>query len=182
MIMKKIHLLIWILVIALTGCKKDNNPANSGTATIDNKLYGTTTYYALGFTFSTGKKTSTLNVPPPDLTIDGFDVLINNKDSLVLSFYADNYLPSFFLYGTYPDAASASEAFTGLKSFTAPQWTDLGDNVNANQIWLFRTGAPTYAKHRIVETKRAPGPIKPDAECTFEWVYQPDGSMSFPGK
>ena len=180
--MKKVYLIILLLFSIMSGCKKDNKPGLSGTVTIDNKLYGTTTYYALGFTFSTAKKTSTLNVPPADITIDGFTFTVNNKDSIVLDFYADNFLPSFFNYGTYPDGSAASTAFKNLTSFSPPQWTDLGDNVNENQIWLFRTSANKYAKIRVISTVRGTGPIKPVAECTFEWAYQPDGTPTFPGK
>jgi hypothetical protein len=180
--MKQLFIFSLTLLLVLSGCKKDSNPGNSGTVTIDNKLYGTSVYYGLGFTFSTAKKTSTLNVPHPDLTIDGFSVQINNKDSLVLYFFSDNFQPSFSLYGTYPNASAASDAFKSLTSFSSVQWTDLGDNVNENQIWLYKNSANNYAKLRIVNTKRAPGTIKPDAECTFDWVYQPDGSATFPGK
>ena len=171
-----------IVLLIVSGCKKNDTPGLSGTVTLDNKLYGNTTYYALGFTFSTAKITSTLNVPPADITVDAFTVNVSGHDSLVLYFYTNSYLPSFFRYASYADASDASTAFKNLTSFSPPQWTDLGDNVNANQIWLFRTSNDTYAKLRIISTIRGPGPIKPAAECTFEWVYQPNGSLTFPGK
>lgn len=180
--MKKIYLVILIVLLLASGCKKNDKSELSGTVTLDNKLYGTTTYYALGFTFSTAKMSSTLNIPPPDITIDAFSINVSGHDSLVLFFYSNNYLPSFFCYGNYPDATAASQAFKNLISFSPPQWTDLGDNVNANQIWLFKTSNETYAKLRVVSTIRGPGQIKPEAQCTFEWVYQPDGSVTFPGK
>jgi hypothetical protein len=180
--MKKIYLVILIILLIVSGCKKNDKPELSGTVTLDNKLYGTTTYYALGFTFSTAKTSSTLNVPPPDITIDAFSINVSGHDSLVLFFYTNNFLPSFFCYASYPDATAATQAYKNLTSFSPPQWTDLGDNVNANQIWLFKTSNDTYAKLRVVSTVRGPGPIKPVAECTFEWVYQPDGSLTFPGK
>ena len=180
--MKKINLVILIVLLIVSGCKKNDKPERSGTVTLDNKLYGTTTYYGLGFTFSTAQITSTLNVPPADITIDAFNVNVSGHDSLVLFFYTNSLLPSFFYYASYPDATAATQAFKNLTTFSPPQWTDLGDNVNANQIWLFKTSYDTYAKLRVVSTVRGPGPIKPAAECTFEWVYQPDGSQTFPGK
>jgi hypothetical protein len=180
--MKQIYFIVAILTLFVWGCRKEDKPQLSGIVTIDNKLYGSVTYYALGFTFATGEKTSTLNVPPADITIDAFKVTINDQDSVVLYFYANNYLPSFFCYGKYADASAASLAFNNLTTFTLPQFVDMGDDVNANQIWLYRTSNNKFAKIRIISTVRASGTIKPDAECTFEWAYQPSGTLTFPGK
>jgi hypothetical protein len=86
------------------------------------------------------------------------------------------------LFGQYIDGATASQAFKNLSSFTVSEWAQLADTVKANQIWLFKTSEEKYAKLLIINTfseKRANMPF-PFAECTFEWVYQPDGSLTFP--
>lgn len=180
--MKRIYFITLILTIFVSGCKKDEKTPLSGTVTIDNKLYGTVAYYGLGFTFSTAKKTSTLNMPPADITIDAFKITVGEQDSIILYFYANNYLPSFFCYGKYADASAASEAFDNLTTFNVPQFVDMGNDVNANQVWLYRTSDDKFAKIRIISTARASGTIKPDAECTFEWAFQPNGTLTFPGK
>ena len=58
----------------------------------------------------------------------------------------------------------------------------MADPINANQVWVYRTGTETYAKIRIISTVNEIRDDMPYGECTFEWVYQPDGSLTFPGK
>jgi len=51
-----------------------------------------------------------------------------------------------------------------------------------NQIWLYRSGTERYAKIRIISTKLDITKDPDYAECTFEWVYQPDGTLTFPAR
>ncbi len=91
---------------------------------------------------------------------------------------------SFYKAGEYNDAVSAATAYDNLKSATVSeaQWEGLGSPVMENQIWIYRSGTNHYAKFRIISTKTGPGQVKPYAECKFEWEYQPDGTLTFPGK
>jgi hypothetical protein len=175
--MKRIFLIIFIALIAITGCKKNSGPGLSGTETIDNKLYGTGPYYALGFSFTAGKKISTLNSPLDVITINAYP---GNFDKTY--FDAQNFDNSFFLYGTYADATAATLAFKNLTSFNVTQWKATGDGVKADQIWLFKTSNNTYVKFRIISTFGEVRNSIPFVECIFEWVHQPDGSLTFQGK
>jgi hypothetical protein len=174
--MKRSLLLILIVVTAFAGCKKDDSYPVSGTATIDNTLYGSSPYYANGFLFSRAKKVSTLDSPAPDITLDNDGTLLN----LVLE--ANNFKDSFYKAGEFATAALAEQAFINLKSFTVPKWDAMGYLIKPNQIWLFRTGSEHYAKIRIISTIAETRNNRDYAECTFQWVYQPDGSLTFPGK
>jgi hypothetical protein len=176
--MKRLFILIFLIPFVLSCSKKDETPAGSGTVTIDNKTYQSTTYYIFGFLFSKGKKVSTLDVPGPDITI------YVNADTPPNRLYlqADNLNPSFYKVGDYPDAQSASAAFDGLKTVGNYQYTDLADPILPNQVWVYKTGTPCYAKIRIISTVNETREGKPYGECTFEWVYQPDGSTTFPAK
>jgi hypothetical protein len=180
--MKRIFFTILILSIIISGCKKDYKPQLSGTITIDNllTLSGTGAYYALGFSVPDGKKVSTLNDPLNVISILA-DADIN--DNVRKIFFATISLRnSFYMFGQYPDAASASLAFKNLTSFTDRPWTEIGDSVKTNQIWLYRTSSDRYAKIRVTNTVGEKRNNKAYAECTFEWVYQPDGSLTFPVK
>jgi len=170
-----------ILVIALLqACGDKDNPSNSGTVTINNELSGTGPYYALGFSITHGKKVSTLSAPLDVVTI----LEDNDVDMTVrmLYFTCENFENSFFRYGEYADAATAKSTFDNLKSFTEGTWTATADSVRANQIWLFRTSGTSYAKIRVISTHTEikTGMVFPYAECTFEYVYQPDGTKLFP--
>jgi hypothetical protein len=176
--MKKSFILIILISIVLSGCKKDETPSVSGTVTIDNKTYQSTTYYVYGFSFSKAKKVSTLDTPGPDLIVFVNATTPPNR----LTFQAANLNPSFFKLGDYPDAQSASAAFDNLTTVENYQWTEMADPISANQVWVYRTGNETYAKIRIISTVNEPRDGLPYGECSFEWVYQPDGSKTFPVK
>ncbi|MDO9341358.1 MAG: hypothetical protein Q7T72_12645 [Bacteroidales bacterium] len=176
--MQRSFFILFIILTILSGCRKDDTPRRSGTDTIDNTTYKTTTYYTFGFSFSKATKVSTLDSPGPDITIN-----VNNDNPVNrLILQANNLENSFYKIGDYPDAASAVSAFNNLKTVGAYQWEGMADPINANQVWDYRTGSEHYAKIRIVSTKNEIRNNLPYGECTFEWLYQPDGSLTFPGK
>jgi hypothetical protein len=174
-----IRYLILVLLIFLTaGCTKDKGPALKGTVTIDNSLYGEGPYYAMGFSFSGAKKVSTLDNPAPDITLIAVTDISGNI--LKLNLQATNFKSSFFKAGQYSNASDAKLAYDNLTSATVSQWEDDADAIEAGQIWIFRTGTEKYAKFRITATFSEERDVWPYAECTFEWAYQPDGTLTFP--
>jgi hypothetical protein len=180
--MTKITSILFVSILILTGCKKNNGPKLSGTETIDNKLYGAGPYYAMGFSFPAEKKISTLNSPLDVITINAF-INVNGTANFDKTYFdVQNFDNSFFLYGNYADASAASFAFKNLTSFNVTQWKATGDGVKENQIWLFKTSNETYVKFRITSSAGEVRNTIPFVECTFEWVHQPDGSLTFPGK
>ena len=177
--MKRSFILIVIISIVLSGCKKDETPSLSGTVTIDNKTYQSTTYYVYGFSFSKAIKVSTLENPGPDVTVY---VNTDTPPDSWLYLQADNLNPSFYKIGDYADVQSASAAFDNLKTVGNYQWTEIAQPITPNQVWVYKTGTPCYAKIRIISTVNEIRETIPYGECAFEWVYQPDGSKTFPVK
>lgn len=170
-------LCILSLLVILAGCNDDEIPL-SGTYTIDNQLYGTTVYYAYGFSFSRGSKASSLDVPEPD-----FYVLagVVTGGVIIEPFLSANTLkPSFGLAGEYVTEADAQAAFKALTDVGTPVWIDLAAPLKNNQVWVIRTGDDKYAKIRTIEVSLDQGSAPPFATCKFEWVYQPDGTTKFP--
>ncbi len=178
-IMERLLLIIFIILFSLTGCKKNRIPDTSGTATINNTLAfdsNRQTYYAFGFLFSQAKLVSILDSPPPDITIDNDGTLYN------LIIQANNYKNSFYKAGEYNNASSAKQAFNNLTAPSVPQWVVWADSVKADQVWIYKSGTDHYAKFRIISTVSETRSGRDYAECTFEWRYQPDGSLTFPAK
>ena len=176
--MKYTFYILFIFVVVAAGCSKDEDIRTSGIDSIDNTVYKSTTYYSYGFLFSAARKASTLESPGPDLTL----YLDTNQFSPALTFQSDNFLDSFFLFGNYSDETKAIAAFKSLIQVPQASWSGMAAPVTPNQIWIYRTAGEQYVKIRIVSTRLETRNNLPFAECTFEWVFQPDGSDSFPGK
>jgi hypothetical protein len=181
--MKQTLFLVLVLALALAACKKDKKTADAGTATIDNITYRSSTYYILGFTFSTGQKVSTDETPGPDIAVY---VNADNPNVAPRLYLAANTLkPAFYKAGEYADSTAAINAFENLKTFSASLWLDLADPILPNQIWIYRSGGEeTYSKFRIIKTvidkRTVLGQTVDFGQITFEWVHQPDGTLTFP--
>ncbi|MDP4224156.1 MAG: hypothetical protein Q8868_12665, partial [Bacteroidota bacterium] len=121
-------------------------------------------------------KVPTSGNPQPDITVD--------NDGTKLLLMANNLKNSFYKAGEYPDATSAKTAYDNLKSATIndTDWIGIAYGIASNQIWIYRSGTNNYAKFRIISTVAEVRAGRNYAECTFEWEYQPDGTLTFPGK
>jgi len=175
--MKKTISIICIICLLLISCNRNDDPDTSGTATINNELIldqQSQTYLNYGFLFSEGKLVSNIETPPPDIIIF--------RDGSTISLEANNLKNSFSLHGEYADQASARDAFVKLTSASVSQWLASAVSLKENQVWLYRSGADNYAKIRIISIKTEIRETIEYVECRFEWVYQPDGTLTFPGK
>jgi hypothetical protein len=176
--MKRIVFILFSIFSILSGCTKKEPTRTSGTDTINNITYFSTTYYNYGFSFSGAKLVSTSTNPGPDITI------YVNIDNITprLTLQSNNLKPSFFKIGDFADETTAQSAFDNLKTFSVTQWQDMADPISSNQVWIYRSGNDDYTKFRIVSTVNETRQGIAYGECTFQWVYQPDGSLTFPGK
>ena len=166
-----------LLVLLFSGCSKDNNDRFHGVDTIDNKLYGTQTYYALGFSFETGKTSSTLESPAPDITIHVSTDIDGNITGKYIN--TPNLTESFALAASLQNAIEAEDYFNNLAEVGTPTWVLNAGNVEINQVWLFKTSKGNYVKFRIIELNTDNGVYPPFVEMKFEWRIQPDGSTTF---
>jgi len=176
--MKRTLFILLALFLFLAACTKTEPTPTSGINTIDNTTHFTTTYFNYGFSFSTAKLVSTNTNPRPDISLY---VNIDNQPSR-LTLQSDNLRPSFYKMGDFADEEAAKTAFNDLKTISVSQWVDMADPLNANQVWIYRSGSDTYTKIRIISTINEIRQTVNYGECTFQWVYQPDGSLTFPGK
>jgi hypothetical protein len=174
--MKRLSYLLLLLFSILPGCTKVEPIRTSGTDKIDNSRYFSTTYFLYGFSFSSAKLIPTFPEPGPDIIIDVIaDIPLNR-----LTLQTNNLNPSFYKVGDFTDEASAKSAFDNLKNITVTQWADMADPLKINQVWIYRTGGEKYAKIRIINTVNETRQSLNYGECTFQWVFQPDGTLTFP--
>jgi hypothetical protein len=175
--MRKGVSILFLVLCMMPSCRKNDVIPTSGTAIINNKLIfdnNRQTYIGYGFLFPKAELVSILSNPGPDITID--------SDGTNLSFQADNLKDSFFKVGDYPDAAKASEEFGKLTAPSVLQWTGMAYPVKPNQIWIYRSGDEHFAKIRVISIISEVRENRDYAECTFEWQYQPDGTLTFPAR
>lgn len=176
--MKQLFTGIIVILLLLLSCCGEKDPANAGTVTLTNELYGTQLYYSNGLYFKTGRVISSLSDPEPDLTVEAG---VPEGSTEVEAFLSGNTLePPFSLIGTYGTESEAKTAFRALTSFGTITYKYFGNPLAANQIWIMRTRDETYAKIRIIDVELDTDQEPDFASCTFEWAYQPDGTKTFP--
>jgi hypothetical protein len=176
--MMKIQLIsVLVVMLLFSGCDGTDGPS-SGTVTLNNELYGSGPYYALGFSFAKAKAISTLSVPAPDITVQAGSLSTGGLVEAFLS--TDTFEPAFALKGEYDSESTAVSAFKALASVGTVSYIELGAPLKNNQVWVVRTEDEKYAKIRIIEVTLNTTLSPPSASCKFEWVYQPDGSTTFP--
>ncbi len=175
--MEKLISILLLSALLLTSCDKNREPDLSGTATIDNELVldeKLQTYINYGFLFSEAGLASSTGTPKPDIIVF--------RDGDNISFEANNLKASFWKYGEYADEQAARTAFNNLTSASPGQWAESANLLKINQIWLYRSNAEHYAKIRIISIVTEDRQDFKYVRCSFEWAYQPDGTLTFPGK
>jgi len=174
---------LWLIpaltvMILFAGCGGDDEK-NSGTITLTSDLYDADSYYyALGLSFDEAEAVPTLpDQYRADITVQAGPVTTGGP---VVAYLTVNTLnPPFALIGAYDSESDAKNAFDELKSVGTLTYIDLAAPLSENQVWVVKTRDNKYAKLRIIDlTLISSGDIH--ATCTFEWVYQPDGSATFP--
>lgn len=174
---------LWLIpalavMLLLAGCGGDDEK-NSGTITLTSELYDAGSYYyGLGLSFEEAEAVPTL----PDQY--RADIIVNagpvTTGGPVVAYLTVNTLkPPFALIGAYGSESEARSAFDGLKNVGIVTYIDLATPLAANQIWVVKARDDRYAKLRIIDVSLTLTP-ESRATCTFEWVYQPDGSATFP--
>lgn len=177
--MKISHIPVLALVLFFTGCGGDARKT-SGTITLSSELYESGSYYyAMGLSFDEGGEVPTLpDQYRADITIQAGPVTTGGP---VMAYLSANTLdPPFALAGSFGSATEAKNAFNALLSVGSYSWTDLAAPLAPNQVWVVKTRDAKYAKLRIITVTINTTVSPAIASCSLEWVWQPDGSATFP--
>ncbi|MFN2313069.1 MAG: hypothetical protein ABR531_01340 [Bacteroidales bacterium] len=172
------------IMMLLAGCGKDDQKT-SGTITLTNELFERDNYYyALGLSFDEAKAVPTQpDQYRADITLMAGTLQGGTAAEPFLS--ANTFEPAFAFMGEYATESEAVTAFRALKDasslFSALFFfVDLAAPLKKNQIWVIRTRENTFAKIRIIDVVLDIAPNPDFASCRLEWVWQPDGSATFP--
>jgi hypothetical protein len=165
------------VMLLLPGCDDEDVPY-SGTITLDNVLYESGSYYyALGLSFEEGIAVPTL----PDAK--RYDIIVPPGNEPLLS--ANTLEEAFALMGEYSSETDAKNAFKALTAVGSASYIAMASPLKNNQVWVVRTRDRNdnkfrYAKIRTIEVTLDTTADPDYASCKLEWVYQPDGSATFP--
>lgn len=161
----------------ITACTKKNERLLSGEAIIDNILYGNGPYYAIGFSFEQGKELATNQSPGPDITVHA----ITNTAGNITGAYVDtpNMTESFALMGEFDSGDEAKTFFNNLKETGSADWLAFANDIEVDQVWIFKTSEANYVKIRIISVVIEDALSGAFSEVAFEWQIQPDGSIIF---
>ena len=171
------------LALLAGGCNRDDQQF-SGTITLTNELFGGDPYYyGLGLSFDEGKAVPTLpDQYRADITVMAGTIPGGTTVEPFLS--ANTFEPAFALMGEYATESEAVTAFRVLKDATSLSsvfsFLDLAAPLKKNQVWVVRIRDHTFAKLRIIDVVLNTAVNPPLASCKFEWVWQPDGTATFP--
>ena len=165
-----------LIILYFTGCSRDEEIPDYGTSTIDNTLFGTTLFYAIGFSFELGKTVPSNEIPEPDITVHA------NATPTSLSAYLDtpNLIGSYALLSENINEAEAKTFFDSFLEAGSYSWSLAATDVRENQVWLFKTREGNFVKIRVIDLLIEETSSHPFAEITFEWRIQRDGSLIFP--
>lgn len=168
-----------IAILLLAACGKDDQKT-SGTIMLTNELFDAGSYYyAFGLSFDEAKAVPTLpDQYRADITVQAGAVTSGGP---VVVFLTNNTLdPPFALIGTYASESEAKTSFDGLKNPGTLTYVDLAAPLADNQVWVVRTRDNKFAKIRIIEVVLDTDANPDFASCRFDWVWQPDGTATFP--
>lgn len=166
-------------MLLFAGCGGDDQ-VTSGTITLTSELYdGDSYYYALGLSFDEATEVPTLpDAYRADIKLGAGEVAGGGP---VVAFLSANTLdPPFALVSNHTITAESVNAFKALKTVGNYTWIDLATPLSANQVWVVKTRDAKYAKLRIASLTLNTSVSPAVATCTLEWVWQPDGSATFP--
>jgi len=175
------HITALALMLLLAGCGGDKQKT-SGTIILSSELYDSGSYYyAMGLSFDEAGEVPTLpDQYRADITLQVGPITSGGP---LMAYLSANTLESpFARVSLHITAAEAEKAFKELTSVGYYTWIDIAAPLTANQVWVVKTRDAKYAKMRIISVNINSSVNPAVATCTLEWVWQPDGSTSFPAK
>lgn len=148
----------------------------SGTATIDNK--DVANYNGSGFYFATAQ---VIYYPNTSEVFPDIPVKVASAPVYTPYFWSIDGNSAFKLLDSSLDSSSAFAFFDSLTTISdTAGFVSSVFNVSLYQTLAIRANQKKYAK--IIITKILIDSSSSITETTFNWVYQPDGSLAFPAQ
>jgi len=148
----------------------------AGTATVDNKIVAN--YNGSGFYFATAQ---VIYYPNTSEVFPDISVRVSLSTNYLPQFWSIDGNSAFKLLDSSLDSSSAYAFFDSLTAISDTSgFVSPISNLSVYQTVAVRALQNKYAK--ILITKITVDSSNSITETTFKWVYQPDGSLTFPAK
>lgn len=170
--------------LLMSACSGSGGPDLKGEMTLSSQLYGTESYYLFGFSY---EEADLFKYPfggetLPDIINEGFLVIEGSDQRALPGFNTPGGVNGFALAGSFESQEEARAFFDAYKQVEdALQFLPVSDTVKEHQVWVQQSALGNYAKLLVrnvssfsVESGR------PYSEVVLDYVYQPDGSTTFP--
>lgn len=173
-------LTILFLIVLFSGCKEDKstepvvNAVTSGSVAIDTRRLPT------GFSFSRGDTISTPNATNILPDFEFYVKTANDPRPLGVHFVGARpyFKPTFNFKRFFSTLDSANAYFEAIREVTDTAFAvEIFFESTPYQIYTVKTFDEKFAK--ILITKNGPNADTSYATCSFEWMYQPNGTRSF---
>lgn len=176
--------LLILCLLTFFSCKKDNGkPATSGDIEITSEKHSNgTTYYVDGFSLSSASTIQyTIGVTSaiPDLILN--EIIDQYGTPIEVYMSSPSNYQAFKLYGTYADDILANNAFNNYLTVTETQFSDKTASLIPYLIYTYKSSDGKYAKlliHKVEFMQRSGLPSY--FKVSVKWVFQPDGTTTFP--
>lgn len=176
---------LWLLVpVLFSACSGPGGADLKGEMNLSSQLFGTENYYLFGFSY---EEADLFKYPfggetVPDIINEGFLVIDGSDLRALPGFATPEGINGFALAGSFESQEDARAFFNSYDQVEdGLQFVQISDTVRENQVWVQQSSLGNYAKLLIrkvssfeVETGR------PYSEVILDYVYQPDGSTTFP--
>jgi hypothetical protein len=178
------YVVLIALIVATAGCEALTGPKRTGEIQLSSKLFGTDSYYLLGYSYENSEyyKFPYQGEPIPDIINEGYRTYEGSKQVVLPGFNTPGLMNGFALVGEFE---SLENARTFYKDYTTVgndlQFEMKSDTVELFQVWIQMTGLGNYVKLLVKDIENIQGePGTTYKEINMEYTYQPNGTSTFP--
>ena len=173
-----------VMLLLLVGCDEDRGIDKKGSMQLSMQSYLADTWYRFGYHYEDGDmyRYPFAGDPVPDILNEGFRVIGPDGETSEPGFNTPAQVNGFALVGEFSSAAEALSFFEAYAEVEGGlTYSPISDTVRLHQVWVQKTQAGKYAKLLVtrIEYFTQDGGAQGN-EISLDYVYQPDGSASFP--
>ena len=178
-----VYLALSALLLAGTACEKWFGPDKKGEITLSSETFGDS-YYLFGYSYDKGDfyKYPFQGEVEPDIINEGERQLVGGEVVVLPSLNTPGRVNGFALVGEFSNLEDARTFFDDYKKVDGDlAFVIVTQVVELYQVWVQKTGDGKYVKLLVKDVENLENENGvPYNKVVLKFVYQSDGSASFP--